>query len=188
MIFRILSKGIIIAPKKDDLLLAKNGTTGVAAIVDRDEVFDIYVSLALLRPIGINSVYLWGAVNAQETKEQFDSSLKGIGVPNLHLGEIKKTKIIVPPDDKQREFALFVAQVNKSKVIIRKENREDEDLLKKYGLGSWVYKPYDLISIIKEFELAQNETGDDELKAYLKIIIKQQLFILSELKHSNGDC
>jgi type I restriction enzyme S subunit len=39
-----------VAPQKDDILLAKNGTTGVAAIVDRDEVFDIYVSLALIRP------------------------------------------------------------------------------------------------------------------------------------------
>lgn len=39
-----------IAPQKNDILLAKNGTTGVAAIIDRDEVFDIYVSLALIRP------------------------------------------------------------------------------------------------------------------------------------------
>jgi len=38
-----------VAPKMNDILLAKNGTTGVAAIVDRDVVFDIYVSLALLR-------------------------------------------------------------------------------------------------------------------------------------------
>ncbi len=104
-----------IAPKKGDLLLAKNGTTGIAAIVDRDEIFDIYVSLALLRPIEIDSIYLWGAVNSQETKEQFDASLKGIGVPNLHLGEIKKTRIIVPPILKQKEFAAFVAQVDKSK-------------------------------------------------------------------------
>lgn len=58
-----------------------------------------------------------GAVNSAETKEQFDSSLKGIGVPNLHLGEIKKAKIIVPPKDKQLEFAVFVKQVDKSKLL-----------------------------------------------------------------------
>ena len=34
-----------ICPRKGDILLAKNGTTGVAAIVDKDEVFDIYVQL-----------------------------------------------------------------------------------------------------------------------------------------------
>ena len=107
-----------LSPRKGDILLAKNGTTGVAAIVDRDEVFDIYVSLALLRPLGtVTSEYLCAAVNSAETKRQFDNSLKGIGVPNLHLGEIKKTKIIVPPMERQNHFATFVKQVDKSKVV-----------------------------------------------------------------------
>ena len=38
-----------VSPKMNDILLAKNGTTGVAAIVDRECEFDIYVTLALLR-------------------------------------------------------------------------------------------------------------------------------------------
>lgn len=125
-----------IAPRKGDLLLAKNGTTGVAAIVDVEEIFDIYVSLALLRPIDIDSTYLWGAVNAVETKEQFDASLKGIGVPNLHLGEIKKTKIIVPPKSSQKQFADFVKQIDKSKVAVQKSLDEAQllfdSLMQKY--------------------------------------------------------
>ena len=125
-----------IAPRKGDLLLAKNGTTGIAAIVDRDEVFDIYVSLALLRPTIVDSTYLWGAINSTETKEQFDASLKGIGVPNLHLGEIKKTRIIVPPIEKQQEFATFVTQINKSKSVIQMSLDETQllfdSLMQKY--------------------------------------------------------
>ena len=110
-----------ISPRKGDILLAKNGTTGVAAIVDRDDVFDIYVSLALLRPLGmVTSEYLCSAVNCIETKRQFDSSLKGIGVPNLHLGEIKKTKIVVPPIEAQEQFAGFVKQIDKSKFAVKK--------------------------------------------------------------------
>ena len=96
-------------------MLAKNGTTGIAAIVDRDEVFDIYVSLALIRPQGVDTTYLWAAINAAETKQQFDASLKGIGVPNLHLGEIKKARIILPPMELQEQFAAFVEQTDKSK-------------------------------------------------------------------------
>ena len=119
-----------IAPRKGDILLAKNGTTGIAAIVDKDEIFDIYVSLALLRPIEINSVYLWAAINSVETKQQFDSSLKGIGVPNLHLGEIKKARIIVPPMDEQKRFATFVEQTDKSKLEVQK-SLEKLELLKK---------------------------------------------------------
>ena len=119
-----------IAPKKGDILLAKNGTTGIAAIVDRHEIFDIYVSLALLRPIEINSVYLWAAINSYETKQQFDSSLKGIGVPNLHLGEIKKARIIVPPIEQQNKFAAFVEQTDKSKFEIQKSLEKLETLKK----------------------------------------------------------
>jgi len=125
-----------IAPQRGDILLAKNGTTGIAAIVDRDEIFDIYVSLALLRPIEINAVYLWAAINSVETKQQFDSSLKGIGVPNLHLGEIKKAKIIVPPIEEQNQFAAFVEQTDKSKVAVQKALDEAqllfESLMQKY--------------------------------------------------------
>ena len=110
-----------IAPRKGDILLAKNGTTGVAAIVDRDEVFDIYVSLALIRPLSVDTTYLWAAINSTETKRQFDRSLKGIGVPNLHLGEIKKVRILHPPKDKQNRFAAFVAEVDKSKLSYEME-------------------------------------------------------------------
>ena len=125
-----------ISPRKGDILLAKNGTTGIAAIVDRDEVFDIYVSLALIRPLGVEPTYLWAAINAAETKQQFDASLKGIGVPNLHLGEIKKARIILPPMELQEQFAAFVEQTDKSKVAVQKALDEAQllfdSLMQKY--------------------------------------------------------
>jgi type I restriction enzyme S subunit len=75
-----------VSPRKNDILLAKNGTTGVAALVDRDIVFDIYVSLALLRPgASLAPTYLLMALNSPVCEKQFRAALKGIGVPNLHL-------------------------------------------------------------------------------------------------------
>ncbi len=122
-----------IQPKRNDILMSKNGVNyGVAAVNDTDEVFDIYVSLALLRPKTdrVNPVYLRCAINNPDTKRQFDSSIKGIGVPNLHLGEIKKTKVLLPPISKQNEFTDFVEQVDKSKFEI-KQSLEMLELLKK---------------------------------------------------------
>ena len=107
-----------IQPARNDILMSKNGVNyGVAAVNDTDEVFDIYVSLALLRPRidRVNPVYLRCAINNPDTKHQFDSSIKGIGVPNLHLGEIKKTKVLLPPMGRQNEFVAFVKQTDKSK-------------------------------------------------------------------------
>ena len=92
-----------VAPKVGDILLAKNGTTGVAAMVDRDVVFDIYVSLALLRSKGnVTPDYLLAFVNSPIAKEQFNKRLIGMGVPNLHLGEINKVVITYPIDKEEQ--------------------------------------------------------------------------------------
>ena len=105
-----------IKPQRNDILLAKNGTTGIGAIVETDEIFDIYVSLALLRFYSDNNVkYMWCAINMPDTKKQFNESLKGVGVPNLHLGEVKKTKLLVPPIELQNQFADFVKHIDKLK-------------------------------------------------------------------------
>jgi len=120
-----------ISPRRNDILLAKNGTIGIAALVDCDEIFDIYVSLAILRFYdGNNPTYLLCAINSDATKWQFESKIKGVGVPNLHLGEIRKTKIPLPPLSLQNEFADFVAQVDKSQLAIQKSLEELETLKK----------------------------------------------------------
>jgi type I restriction enzyme, S subunit len=86
-----------VAPRLNDILLAKNGTTGVAAIVDREVPFDIYVSLALLRAKGeILPPLLLHFINSPVAKKQFNKRLKGIGVPNLHLEEIREVVISFP--------------------------------------------------------------------------------------------
>ncbi len=119
-----------IRPQRNDILMSKNGVNyGVAAVNDTDEVFDIYVSLALLRPKElIDPVFLRCVINNPETKRQFDSSIKGIGVPNLHLGEIKKTRIFLPPMELQKEFVAFVHQVDKSKSVVQKALDETQML------------------------------------------------------------
>ena len=111
-----------LAPKKDDILLAKNGTTGVAAIVDRDEVFDIYVSLALLRPKqSVFPKYLLYAVNSPVAKRQFNAGLKGIGVPNLHLSVIRKTEIDIPEIEEQKQIC---DRLDKLTLLIEKREHE----------------------------------------------------------------
>lgn len=93
-----------VSPRVGDILLAKNGTTGVAAIVDRDVVFDIYVSLALLRPLDeVIPRFLLYFINSPVAKSQFNKRLKGVGVPNLHLQEIREVAISFPRDKAEQE-------------------------------------------------------------------------------------
>jgi len=92
-----------VAPKVGDILLAKNGTTGVAAMVDKDLVFDIYVSLAHIRVLDeVSPDFMLYFINSPIAKKQFNKRLKGSGVPNLHLEEIREVEITYPKSKKQQ--------------------------------------------------------------------------------------
>lgn len=112
-----------VSPKIGDILLAKNGTTGVAAMVDRDVTFDIYVSLAWLRSKGeVLPEFLLSFVNSPIAKKQFNHRLKGIGVPNLHLEEIREVEICFPKskDEQINLVNYFNLLLNRTKALEEK--------------------------------------------------------------------
>ena len=114
------------AVQKNDILLAKNGTTGIAAIVEDDRVFDIYVTLAMIR--ANNNVilprYLLYCLNSAISKVQFNQHLVGIGVPNLHLNVINNTIIILCELSEQQKIIEFLDQLCKKidNIILKLEN------------------------------------------------------------------
>ena len=69
-------------------------------------------------------------------KSQADKCIKGIGVPDLHLIEIKNFKIIIPPIELQNQFADIVEQINKQKFGLKKSLEEiqllQDSLMNKY--------------------------------------------------------
>ena len=125
-----------IAPQKDDILLAKNGTTWVAAIVEDDRIFDIYVTLAVLRPNQkiITPRFLHKIVNSPICKRQFDKSLKWAGVPNLHLENIKKVEIPLPSLETQKAIVAkldqIFAELDQTKSEIQKNLDNTDELWK----------------------------------------------------------
>ena len=123
-----------VAPRVGDILLAKNGTTGVAALVDRDIVFDIYVSLAHIRSLGeILPEYMLHFINSPLAKKQFNKRLKGIGVPNLHLKEIREVEITFPKSlTEQKQIVEILdkafAAIDQAKTNIEKNIQNAKEL------------------------------------------------------------
>lgn len=128
-----------IAPRKNDILLAKNGTIGVAALVEDDYIFDIYVTLALLRPNTeiILPKYLLYVINSKHCYSQFEKSIsKGMGVPNLHLNQIKNVKIPLPSIEQQQKIVTQIEelekQINEAQKAIDASAELKNAVLKKY--------------------------------------------------------
>ncbi len=96
-----------LAPELNDILLAKNGTIGKAALVDRDIEFDVYVTLAVIRLFKrhISPQYIHKIIESKYIQDFFKGEQKGIGVPNLHLENIRKTLVPLPPLSEQQRIS-----------------------------------------------------------------------------------
>lgn len=125
-----------VAPKVGDILLAKNGTTGVAAIVDRDLVFDIYVSLAHIRVLDqVTPEFMLYFINSSIAKKQFNKRLKGSGVPNLHLEEIREVVIPFPKSLKEQKSVVlkldsFSTETKRLEALYQQKLNDLEELKK----------------------------------------------------------
>ena len=105
-----------------DVLLSTVGSYGHPAVVKSDKKFLFQRHIAYLKPKRelVDSDYLHGAILAPDTQKQIEKVVKGIAQKTLNLSEIKKMMIPVPNMNRQKQFADFVAEVNKSKVVVQK--------------------------------------------------------------------
>ena len=157
-----------LAPQINDILLAKNGTTGVAALVKEDKVFDIYVTLALLRP-NVEIVipeYLLNIINSPLCKVQFNENLTGIGVPNLHLRDIKDVKIKVPSISEQEIIS------DKVEMLLANEGMVTKNCLKQIEVIDTMKKSI----LAKAFrgELGTNNPNEDNALNLLKEVLQDK--------------
>lgn len=110
-------------PERGDILYTKVGATyGIPAYVDTDTEFCLYVSVCLIKPKHekINSRFLAFSMGMPYIKRQADRRIKGIGVPDLHLNQIREFTVVCPPMEEQDSFMLFVQQMEETKLTIRK--------------------------------------------------------------------
>lgn len=117
-------------PEKNDVLYTKNGTIGIAKVVDWDYEFSIFVSLCLLKPNKnlIRPRYLEAFLNTPFALHQAKAHSKKGTITNLHLIEIKKIKIPLPSLKEQDLFIKKVKQVNKIKEKQKKSTEEINQL------------------------------------------------------------
>ena len=102
-----------------DILLTKSGTLGTCAIVATEQQLGLFESLAVVkydRNI-FNSQFLCEQLRSDNVQNQFKNGTKGVAIKHLHLNVIGDTNVIIPPMPKQNQFADFVQQVDKSKVV-----------------------------------------------------------------------
>ena len=117
-------------PEKDDILYSKNGTIGVAKLIDWDFEFSIFVSLCLikLKKDIVLPKFIEAFLNTDVALNQAKRFSKTGTITNLHLVQIKKIKCPVPPIHLQNQFAEKIALIEQQKDLAKQELQESEDL------------------------------------------------------------
>lgn len=106
-------------PEKGDMLYSKGGTTGIAKLIDIDEEFANWVHVAVLKfnKSRLNGVFFENMLNGAYCYGQSQRLTKGIANRDLVLSAMAQIKMYCPPIELQEQFADFVRQVDKSKVV-----------------------------------------------------------------------
>lgn len=106
-------------PEKGDMLYSKGGTTGIAKLIDVDIEFANWVHVAVLKfhKDKLNGIFFENMLNCDYCYGQSQRLTKGIANRDLVLSAMAQIKMYRPPIELQNQFADFVKQVNKSKVV-----------------------------------------------------------------------
>ncbi|MBG1270467.1 hypothetical protein F8S12_30880 [Nostoc sp. WHI] len=108
-------------PQQGDILYTKGGTTGIAATVDFDEPFAVWVHVALLKT-NKNKVelkWLENMLNSSFCYQQSQRLTHGIANRDLGLKRMVGIEMFLPPLPLQQEFAQRVEAVEKLKTAHR---------------------------------------------------------------------
>ena len=108
-------------PELGDVLYIKDGvTTGIAIVNTLEEEFTLLSSVALLKQDRriINGHFLAALLNNDNMYTDIRSNMGGAAITRLTIAKLNIIKVILPPLELQKQFADFVTQVDKSKVVV----------------------------------------------------------------------
>ena len=120
-----------LVPTEGDILVTSRGTLGRCYIVRPEDEFyfqDGMISWLSDLNSQITSVYLSQLFAMSGIQKQIASLQAGSTVAYLSIAMLKKLNIMLPPLDLQEQFAAFVEQTDKSKVVVQKALDEAQTL------------------------------------------------------------
>lgn len=102
-------------PELGDLLLAKSGSLGAVAVIDRCHEFSLFESLCLIKHDRkkIDGQFLADLLRVPSMQTHLLEKNKGVAIKHLHLVDVRGLKIPTPPVELQREFAARVSMLER---------------------------------------------------------------------------
>ena len=120
--------------KENDIIVMRTGYPGVACLVPKKyEGCQTFTTLIVRLKEDNNSSYVCSYINSDFGKKFIDSEKVGVAQQNVGAKSLAKMPIKIPPIELQNQFAAFVAEVDKSKLMFQKLHQKLNILRQKAG-------------------------------------------------------
>lgn len=110
------------------LLLAGNNAAGIYDVKHYKGKFNAYQRTYVLRLMNEKWSYILFKRQLEDKLQYLQSQSKGTNTRYLTLGILNELRFVVPPVAEQEQFAVFVEQTDKSKVVVQKALDEAQTL------------------------------------------------------------
>lgn len=122
-------------PEKGDILMTRIGDVGTTNVVETTEKVAFYVSLALLKPNGINSYFLSNAMKTNAFQKGLRERTLVTAIPQkINKDEIGKIDIFITKnDEEQKKIGAYFSNLDHL-ITLHQRKYDDTKLLKKYML------------------------------------------------------
>ena len=115
-----------------DFIIGKIGTIGKPFFIPAEQTYTLSANTVLIKPIKGKVVpqYLYAVFQSEYMERIIAAEKKSTSQPAFGIQKVRKIEIPMPPLELQQQFAAFVAQTDKSKLIIQKSSDELKTLYK----------------------------------------------------------
>ncbi|MCD2252387.1 restriction endonuclease subunit S [Listeria marthii] len=119
--------------EQGDVLMTRIGDVGTAKVIETDEPLAYYVTLALLKPKGIDPDFLAQQIASPEVQRSIWKRTLHIAFPKkINLGEINQVSIFIPDLEEQAEIGIFFKQLDKTITIHQRKLQKLQNIKKAY--------------------------------------------------------
>ena len=120
-----------VIPQAGDVLISCSGSIGRCCVVPDGLKFQMVRSAALIRfDDTINPIFAEWLITSDDLQRQIAQSATQSSQANLFQGKMRKLHGYVPPVELQNQFATFVEQTDKSKLVVQQSLEKLETLKK----------------------------------------------------------
>jgi type I restriction enzyme, S subunit len=148
-------------PERNDILLTKIGTTGIAVSIDTDEEFSIFVSVALLKLVKdkVYPKFIEYLINSPLVKKYSKDGTEGVGNKNLVLRKIREFIVPFPPLDEQKRIVEKIDELMRLCDLLEKQRDSKNDLLSKINSSAInkLLQAENEFSLTEAWEFIQNQ-------------------------------